>query len=278
MAVNGESYNREQVDLRSAATERKGVWDAGGLIPGVLAPDFDLPRADAGNVCVRLSGLRGRPVLVHFASYTSPHSAGAVEPMRKLHAAWAGDVDFFDIFIRQAHPGPHTPLYHDGGEKMESARCYAVEEKIDYPVLVDDLDDAVYRRYGSQPDSSYIIDTEGRVAFHSVWTHAPTLHRALCALQDQGWTGVVRDGVDRTPHMLSSLADGWRGLQRTSLPGSSIGPMVGRYLKPMLAPIALRSEPIPAAGRLLMAVGAGMLCAAIIASLTRRRQPKSVQS
>jgi hypothetical protein len=39
-----------------------------GVQPGELAPDFELPRSD-GNF-LRLSSLRGRPVLLHFGSYT----------------------------------------------------------------------------------------------------------------------------------------------------------------------------------------------------------------
>ena len=49
------------------------LWDrarAGGLAPGDLAPDFDLPRADEGGR-VQLAPFRGkRPVLLVFGSYT----------------------------------------------------------------------------------------------------------------------------------------------------------------------------------------------------------------
>ena len=39
-----------------------------GVRPGEYAPDFELPRSD-GNF-LRLSSLRGRPVVLHFGSYT----------------------------------------------------------------------------------------------------------------------------------------------------------------------------------------------------------------
>ncbi len=39
-----------------------------GVRPGDPAPDFALPSADGGTV--RLSSFRGRPVLLHFGSYT----------------------------------------------------------------------------------------------------------------------------------------------------------------------------------------------------------------
>ncbi len=39
-----------------------------GIRPGEIAPDFELPRAGGGSL--RLSDLRGKPVLVHFGSFT----------------------------------------------------------------------------------------------------------------------------------------------------------------------------------------------------------------
>lgn len=53
---------------------KHGLQDAGrmlrkdGILPGTLAPDFQLPRAGGGSL--RLSALRGQPVLLHFGSYT----------------------------------------------------------------------------------------------------------------------------------------------------------------------------------------------------------------
>lgn len=39
-----------------------------GILPGDTAPDFELPRADGGTL--RLSDLRGQPVILHFGSYS----------------------------------------------------------------------------------------------------------------------------------------------------------------------------------------------------------------
>jgi len=39
-----------------------------GVMPGEMAPDFELPRAGGGSL--RLSELRGKPVLLHFGSFT----------------------------------------------------------------------------------------------------------------------------------------------------------------------------------------------------------------
>ena len=39
-----------------------------GITPGDYAPDFELPRSDGSFL--RLSAVRGRPVVLHFGSYT----------------------------------------------------------------------------------------------------------------------------------------------------------------------------------------------------------------
>jgi hypothetical protein len=39
-----------------------------GVQPGEFAPDFELPRSD--GQFLRLSAVRGRPVVLHFGSYT----------------------------------------------------------------------------------------------------------------------------------------------------------------------------------------------------------------
>ena len=44
------------------------TWRGQGMQPGEEAPDFELE--SAGGARIRLSALRGRPVLLHFGSFT----------------------------------------------------------------------------------------------------------------------------------------------------------------------------------------------------------------
>jgi hypothetical protein len=60
---NYDHFTRQVVWLDGAKT-----IDGYGVPPGALAPDFELPDTD-GNL-IRLSDQRGRPVLLHFGSYS----------------------------------------------------------------------------------------------------------------------------------------------------------------------------------------------------------------
>jgi len=188
--------------------------------------------------------------------------------LKKLHARWGGLVSFLDVLVRQAHPGPCVLPYRRFEEKVRDGRVFQAEG-ISYPVLVDDLEGTVHQVYGGLADPTYLIDAEGRVAYYCLWTHAPWLQRAIEALLRQRGLGVVCGGLDRTPHALAALTDGWKGLRRglwqsftdleTAAPGSASSLWLGYQLRPLLAPLTLRAEPLPAPVRTGLALGAAAL-------------------
>ncbi|HEX6939559.1 MAG TPA: hypothetical protein VF158_09110 [Longimicrobiales bacterium] len=183
------------------------------------------------------------------------------------------------MFIRQAHPGPGARAYRSFDEKLEDARRYVREERIPWTVLVDDLEGTVHQGYGGLADPSYLIGADGRVSYYELWTHAPTLHRKMEALVAQGGRGIVDDGIDRVPHLLAALTDGWDAIEKglpqsyidleRAAPGSASLTWLGHRFRPLLAPLTLRGEPLPAAARLGLAVGLAALGAAAL-RLARR--------
>jgi len=189
-------------------------------------------------------------------------------------------VNFIDVVIRQAHPGADVPAYHSFEQKMRDAESYRREDGIGWSVLVDDLEGTTHQVYGGLADPTYLIDADGRVAFYNMWTHAPTLHEALEELQQQGWRGEVKGGVHQTPHLLPSMTDGWKGLRRgwpqsfieleTSMPGMASGPWLGYQLRPLLAPLTLRSKPLPPSAKLGLTAGAAALLFLGVRSLRSR--------
>ena len=84
-----------------------------------------------------------------------------------------------------------------------------------WPLVVDDYQGTVHRQYaGEMTDPTFLIDADGTIAFYNMWTHGPTLKRAIDALLAQDGRNTVLGGIDRTPHLLASFADGYRGPRR----------------------------------------------------------------
>lgn len=156
--------------------------------------------------------------------------------------------------MRQAHPGEERGGYRTYARKREEAREYKRLERLPWSVLVDDLEGTVHRAYSREmADPTFLVGADGRVAFYAMWTHVPTLKRALDALLALGGSGVVTGGIDRRPHMLASFVDGYRGPRRGGrravleydLGGLGAGTLsfLGNKARPLLAGIALSATP-----------------------------------
>jgi cytochrome oxidase Cu insertion factor (SCO1/SenC/PrrC family) len=61
-------YNFTHFRARQLLNDASATVTNKGIMPGHVAPDFTLPLVEGGTVT--LSALRGRPVLLHFGSFT----------------------------------------------------------------------------------------------------------------------------------------------------------------------------------------------------------------
>ena len=235
-----------------------------GLPPGGEAPDFELPSTDGQRV--RLSGLRGKPVVLHFVSYTCPVTRGGVYTMRELHRLYGERVQFVEVLVRQAHPGELHGAYRSYADKVDDARALEHEEHPPWPVLIDDLAGTVQRAYGGLAAAVYLIDSRGTIAFCGTWGHSPALRQAIDELLAADTPGsTVGKPVDRRPHLAAAIVAGQRGPIRggrqslidleLGFPGAMALMLVGRAARPVLAPLALRTTPVPNAGRAALLAG-----------------------
>lgn len=189
------------------------------------------------------------------------------------------------MLIRQAHPGPGAQPYRDFEQKKLDAERWKQEDGIRYTVAVDDVQGTTHQVYGNLADPTYLIDSDGRVAFYNMWTHAPTLNNAIEELlqseQQERTSHVVRGGIHRSPHLAAAMTDGWRGIRRglpqsfieleTSFPSSAVGPWIGHHLRPVLEPITLRATPLPPVAKVLLGVGLLALFVAGTRAVSQRR-------
>lgn len=168
-----------------------------------------------------------------------------------------------------------VPPYTSYEQKMSDALIYKESEEIPWRVLVDDLEGRVHQAYGTLPHPTYVLSSEGRIAFYDVWSHAPTVFRTLEDMMGPGGACVVRGGIDRMPHVMAYMVNGWPALQRglpqsyidleKAIPGAARGIKYGYKLKSVLGPLALRAKPFPITSK-GTALGAGVYLGAKILS------------
>lgn len=252
-----------------------------GLVPGSQAPDFELSSTDGDRI--RLSHLRGRPVLLHFVSYTCPVTRGGAATMRELHRLYGERVQFIDVLVRQAHPGERHGAYSFHEERLEDARAYVQEERITWPVLIDELAGTVQRAYGGLAAAVYLIDSRGTLAFCGTWGQSPALRYAIDELLARGGTGTPAGvGIDRRPHPAAAIVAGQGGPIRgghqalidleLGFPGAMILMTLGRIGRRVLAPVALRTTPLPNQARAALLLGLVLGAAAVGLGLRRSTQ------
>jgi cytochrome oxidase Cu insertion factor (SCO1/SenC/PrrC family) len=66
--VDPEEYNYREFHTGNFIYDVRATLARQGVAPGDPAPDFELPAVDGSRV--RLSDLRGKPVVLHFGSPT----------------------------------------------------------------------------------------------------------------------------------------------------------------------------------------------------------------
>ncbi|MBW3631363.1 MAG: redoxin domain-containing protein [Gemmatimonadetes bacterium] len=262
--VSAEEYNYEHFRPRILLKDAKRAAKPEGVVPGDVAPDFELRDTEGRRWC--LSELRGRPVVLITGSATCPLTHGSVFGLKEVYRELGDRAHWFYLYVREAHPGERLPSHRSYEQKLEQAEFFRREDQVPWPVLVDDTTGTTAHPYTKLPNAQFLIDAEGRIAFRGDVAHGPTLYRALEQLIEQRGRGVVPEGDDSIPHMLGPTAFGWDGIKR----GGEVSvrdvwsavPMatnlwLGNKIKPILAPLASRGRPVPTGVKL--AAGAVLL-------------------
>ena len=165
--------------------------------PGDQAPDFQGRTIDGDKI--RLSDYEGeKNVVLTFGSVTCPFTAAAAAGLNELYEDYGDEVEFLFVYVREAHPGEEIGPHQEMSEKVRAAELLRHEEDIEMPIIVDDLNGRIHKKYGKAPNPTYLIDRSGRIAFRMLNTNATVLGQAIEELlerqEERGTDHVVVHG------------------------------------------------------------------------------------
>ncbi len=83
------------------------------------------------------------------------------------------------LYTHEAHPGENYPHHTSMEQKLEHARALRDILGVKRPILVDALDGACHRAYGSMPNMSWIFGRSRIGLYKSDWTDANSLENAI---------------------------------------------------------------------------------------------------
>jgi hypothetical protein len=100
--------------------------------------------------------------------------------MNETAERYAGDdVGSVFIYTNEAHPGEHYPHLTSIEQKLRHARALRDELNVTRPILVDSLDGACHRAYGSMPNMSWIFTRSRVPIYKSDWSDAASIANAI---------------------------------------------------------------------------------------------------
>ncbi len=171
---------------------------------GEAAPNFTL-RTPQGDTVELKSLLGDKPIVLQLGSHTCPVYRYRRFSMSKLYREYADKAHFLLVYTLEAHPkGAINPYVnrewvssfnyvtntivgeHQDIEERESMAEYSTQKlSVAYPVVVDNMNNEIWKAYGRAPSAAFVIDASGKVALRQPWVNpreiADTLDRLIGA-------------------------------------------------------------------------------------------------
>jgi hypothetical protein len=123
------------------------------------------------------------------------------------------------LYTHEAHPGEHYPHLTSLEQKFRHARALRDMLGVTRPILVDALDGACHRAYGSMPNMSWIFTQSGVPVYKADWTDVHSVENAI-----EYFLNVIerrRSGerlapfrVERLDYRIQDQAAFYKGLER----------------------------------------------------------------
>ena len=165
---------------------------------GAPAPLFSL--LDTEGRSVSLESLIGeRPVVVQLGSHSCPVYRYRRHWMDDLVAQYEDRAHFLVVYTLEAHPEGSKSPYAEGEwnpwinritgvhiaqpgsfeQRQQQAAQSRQELALAATVLVDEMSNEVWQRYGGAASPAFVIDLQGRIAARQVWIDPAELRRVL---------------------------------------------------------------------------------------------------
>ncbi len=118
-----------------------------------------------------------------------------------LNSKYDDRIHFIIVYVIEAHPVGSSSPYSQGEEwtgpasidaagcdiiqpvsyeeRVTTARQMAAELGITVPVLIDEMDDAVWYTYGPAPNLAYLIDSQGKIHVKQGWFQPDEMEKAI---------------------------------------------------------------------------------------------------
>ena len=136
------------------------------------APDFTVIDHE-GNV-VKLSDMKGKPVVLNFWATWCPYCVEEMPDFEKVYNKYKGEVEF--MMINMTH----------GAETVEKASAFIDSYGYTFPVYFDIMQEAAYAYYATSLPVSYFIDAEGNlVAYGRGRLDEASLERSIGMILDK---------------------------------------------------------------------------------------------
>lgn len=116
--------------------------------------------------------------------------------MESLAQQYSGQVDFYILYVREAHPGQNYPAHRDFAEKLSNANDLRQAEQVGRTILVDDFDGTMNRDYGARPNAVYVIGRDGVISYRADWNDPDDVEKHLHMLLAKHGMGADVEPVD----------------------------------------------------------------------------------
>ncbi len=170
----------------------------GGPEAGDRAPLFSLKRLDGKTVSLA-EHLGKRPIVLEFGSYTCPVFRYTHPAMERLSRRYGDKAAFLTVYTLEAHPQT-DPCPYTGKEwvtypnevggilyrqpVLEEQRGAVARDaykalRIRTPLLLDDMDNSIWKAYGKAVNPAFLIGKDGTIKLKQGWFKPYELEKAL---------------------------------------------------------------------------------------------------